>query len=185
MSTKYLGEQFDIHGGGMDLKFPHHECEIAQNHGSCNHGGAKFWMHANMLNFNGQKMSKSYHNVIPLFSDSDTLRRLIFKIKTDSKRPEEPKMWENCTLFDLYQAFSTPSETESIKERYQQGIGWAEMKEHTFKVVDIEIAHLRQNYQKWVSEPKKVDDILQEGEARAREEAEKFMKNIRRCVGFV
>ena len=133
----------------------------------------------------GQKMSKSYHNVIPLFSDSDTLRRLIFKIKTDSKRPEEPKMWENCTLFDLYQAFSTPSETESIKERYQQGIGWAEMKEHTFQVVDREIAHLRQNYQKWVSEPKKVDDILQEGEARAREEAEKFMKNIRRCVGFV
>jgi cysteinyl-tRNA synthetase len=64
MSTKYLGETFDIHGGGMDLKFPHHECEIAQNMGSCNQGGAKYWLHTNMLNFNGQKMSKSFGNSI-------------------------------------------------------------------------------------------------------------------------
>jgi cysteinyl-tRNA synthetase len=64
MSTKYLGETFDIHGGGMDLKFPHHECEIAQNNGSCDHGGAQYWMHTNMLNFNGQKMSKSLGNSI-------------------------------------------------------------------------------------------------------------------------
>ncbi len=64
MSTKYLGETFDIHGGGMDLKFPHHECEIAQNVGSCNHKGAKYWLHTNMLNFNGQKMSKSFGNSI-------------------------------------------------------------------------------------------------------------------------
>lgn len=64
MSTKYLGKDFDIHGGGMDLKFPHHECEIAQNEGSCGHGGAKYWLHTNMLNFNGQKMSKSFGNSI-------------------------------------------------------------------------------------------------------------------------
>jgi cysteinyl-tRNA synthetase len=64
MSTKYLGEVFDIHGGGMDLKFPHHECEIAQNKASCSHGGANYWMHTNMLNFNGQKMSKSLGNSI-------------------------------------------------------------------------------------------------------------------------
>jgi cysteinyl-tRNA synthetase len=64
MSTKYLGETFDIHGGGMDLKFPHHECEIAQNTASCNHRGAKYWLHTNMLNFNGQKMSKSLGNSI-------------------------------------------------------------------------------------------------------------------------
>jgi cysteinyl-tRNA synthetase len=64
MSTKYLGETFDIHGGGMDLKFPHHECEIAQNVGNCNHAGAKYWLHTNMLNFNGQKMSKSLGNSI-------------------------------------------------------------------------------------------------------------------------
>lgn len=62
MSTKYLGEDFDIHGGGMDLKFPHHECEIAQNMGTTGHGGAKYWLHTNMLTVNGQKMSKSAGN---------------------------------------------------------------------------------------------------------------------------
>jgi len=62
MSTKYLGEEFDIHGGGMDLKFPHHECEIAQNVGSNKKGGAKYWLHTNMLTVNGQKMSKSLGN---------------------------------------------------------------------------------------------------------------------------
>lgn len=64
MSTKYLGHTFDIHGGGMDLKFPHHECEIAQNEGCTGHQGARYWMHTNMLNFNGQKMSKSLGNSI-------------------------------------------------------------------------------------------------------------------------
>ena len=62
MSTKYLGEQFDIHGGGMDLKFPHHECEIAQNKASSNAGGAKHWVHTNMLTVNGRKMAKSEGN---------------------------------------------------------------------------------------------------------------------------
>jgi cysteinyl-tRNA synthetase len=62
MSTKYLGSHFDIHGGGMDLKFPHHEDEIAQSCGSLGCNPAKYWMHTNMLNVNGQKMSKSFGN---------------------------------------------------------------------------------------------------------------------------
>ncbi len=66
MSSKYLGEQFDIHGGGMDLKFPHHECEIAQAQ-ACNHvAPVKYWMHGNMLTMNGKKMSKSTgNNILP------------------------------------------------------------------------------------------------------------------------
>ena len=64
MSTKYLGEQFDIHGGGMDLKFPHHECEIAQSVACHGTAPVHYWMHANMLTLNGQKMSKSTGNYI-------------------------------------------------------------------------------------------------------------------------
>ncbi|MEZ4838503.1 cysteine--tRNA ligase [Flavobacterium sp.] len=64
MSTKYLGETFDIHGGGMDLKFPHHECEIAQNEACNGHSPVNFWMHANMLILNGKKMAKSTGNFI-------------------------------------------------------------------------------------------------------------------------
>ncbi len=62
MSTKYLGETFDIHGGGMDLKFPHHECEIAQAVGANGKDPVHYWLHSNMLTVNGQKMSKSLGN---------------------------------------------------------------------------------------------------------------------------
>jgi len=66
MATKYLGKKFDIHGGGMDLQFPHHECEIAQST-VCNHEiPARYWMHNNMITINGRKMGKSYNNVIKL-----------------------------------------------------------------------------------------------------------------------
>ena len=64
MSTKYLGESFDIHGGGMDLKFPHHECEIAQAETCNGKSPVQTWMHANMLTLNGQKMAKSTGNYI-------------------------------------------------------------------------------------------------------------------------
>jgi len=66
MSTKYLGEQFDIHGGGMDLLFPHHECEIAQSTVANGKSPAKYWMHNNMITINGKKMGKSLGNFITL-----------------------------------------------------------------------------------------------------------------------
>jgi len=79
MSTKYLGEQFDIHGGGMDLKFPHHECEIAQGEASTGRNPVNYWLHANMLTLNGQKMAKSTgNNILPneIFSgENDNLSK--------------------------------------------------------------------------------------------------------------
>jgi cysteinyl-tRNA synthetase len=79
MSTKYLGKTFDIHGGGNDLKFPHHENEVAQNHGACGCKPANYWLHTNMLLLNGKKMSKSDGNTISpaeLFSgDSDMMSK--------------------------------------------------------------------------------------------------------------
>jgi len=76
MSTKYLGETFDIHGGGMDLKFPHHECEIAQAEASNGHAPVKYWLHANMLTLNGKKMAKSTgNNILPneMFSGENNI----------------------------------------------------------------------------------------------------------------
>lgn len=76
MSTKYLGKQFDIHGGGMDLKFPHHECEIAQNEACTGNKPVNYWMHANMLTLNGKKMAKSTgNNILPeeLFSGQNDI----------------------------------------------------------------------------------------------------------------
>lgn len=76
MSTKYLGEQFDIHGGGMDLKFPHHECEIAQGEAASGKNPVNYWMHANMLTLNGKKMAKSTgNNILPeeIFSGNNSI----------------------------------------------------------------------------------------------------------------
>ena len=76
MGTKYLGEEFDIHGGGMDLMFPHHECEIAQSVAALGHETVHYWMHNNMITINGQKMGKSLGNFITLdefFSGSHPL----------------------------------------------------------------------------------------------------------------
>jgi cysteinyl-tRNA synthetase len=76
MSTKYLGEEFDIHGGGMDLKFPHHEAEISQNNACCGHSGPRFWLHSNMLTVNGRRMGKSEGNAFlpeELFSGNNPL----------------------------------------------------------------------------------------------------------------
>ena len=66
MSTKYLGDTFDIHGGGMDLIFPHHECEIAQSTASQGHAPVRYWVHNNMVTINGQKMARSLGNFITL-----------------------------------------------------------------------------------------------------------------------
>jgi len=83
MSTKYLGNHFDIHGGGMDLKFPHHDCEIAQSNGHTGHDPAKYWIHANMLTLNNKKMSKSTgNNILP--SDLFTGDNNIFSKAFDS-----------------------------------------------------------------------------------------------------
>lgn len=76
MSTKYLGEEFDIHGGGMDLKFPHHECEIAQGCSATGKKPVRYWVHTNMLTLNGKKMSKSTGNFLnpdELFSGNNSL----------------------------------------------------------------------------------------------------------------
>tara|TARA_R110000868_G_scaffold21640_9_gene89788 strand:+ start:6617 stop:8098 length:1482 start_codon:yes stop_codon:yes gene_type:complete len=76
MSTKYLGESFDIHGGGMDLKFPHHECEIAQAEACNGVSPVKYWLHANMLTMNGKKMAKSTgNNILPeeIFTGKNTI----------------------------------------------------------------------------------------------------------------
>ena len=82
MSTKYLGNQFDIHGGGMDLKFPHHECEIAQAKAANGKSPVNYWMHANLLTLNGKKMSKSTGNTIlpeELFSGNNTFFEKAFE----------------------------------------------------------------------------------------------------------
>lgn len=97
MSTKYLGETFDIHGGGMDLKFPHHECEIAQAKAVHGHGPVKYWLHANMLTMNGQRMSKSTGNyILPM--------QLVNGDNTFFEKPFAPEVVRFCFLQAHYRS---------------------------------------------------------------------------------
>jgi cysteinyl-tRNA synthetase len=93
MSKKYLGDYFDIHGGGMDLKFPHHDCEIAQSEALNNKNPAKYWMHTNMLTLNGKKMSKSIDNFI-----------LPNEIFTGNNKIFEKQFSPNVVKFFIYQS---------------------------------------------------------------------------------
>ncbi|MBK8297808.1 MAG: cysteine--tRNA ligase [Saprospiraceae bacterium] len=97
MSTKYLGERFDIHGGGNDLKFPHHENEIAQNMGACGTSPANYWFHTNMLLLNSKKMSKSDGNTI-----SPT--ELITGNSSHTSRAYSPMVWRFFTLQAHYRS---------------------------------------------------------------------------------
>ncbi len=97
MSTKYLGDQFDIHGGGMDLKFPHHECEIAQGKACNDVSPVRYWMHANMLTMNGQRMSKSTGNyILPM--------QLITGENTFFEKPFSPSVLRFCFLQAHYRS---------------------------------------------------------------------------------
>jgi cysteinyl-tRNA synthetase len=97
MSTKYLGETFDIHGGGMDLKFPHHECEVAQGKACNGHSPVKYWMHTNMLTMNGLRMSKSTGNyILPM--------ELVTGENTFFEKPFQPDIVRFCFLQAHYRS---------------------------------------------------------------------------------
>ena len=103
MSTKYLGASFDIHGGGMDLKFPHHECEIAQAEAINKKSPVKYWLHANMLTLNGKKMAKSTgNNILPM--DLFTGKNEMFK------KPYSPEVFRFFMLQAHYTSILDISE---------------------------------------------------------------------------
>ncbi len=131
MGRKYLGEQFDIHGGGVDLKFPHHECEIAQNKASGGKKTVKYWMHNNLITINGQKMSKSLQNFITLdelFSGQHPLLQKayspqtfrFFILRTHYRKPldfsEEALQASEKSLERLLKSYALLSEIEPAEE---------------------------------------------------------------------
>lgn len=139
---------------------------------------------ATLPGLDGRKMSKSYDNTIPLFVPREQLRKLIGGLLTDSKRPGEPKDTEGSALFQMYQAFATPAETEALRAAYAEGIAWGEAKAWLFERVDREIAPMRQTYETFMADPASVETILQHGAAKARAIATPFIKTLREAVGL-
>jgi tryptophanyl-tRNA synthetase len=131
----------------------------------------------------GRKMSKSYGNIIPLFAPADTLRSLVFKIKTNSLPPDAPKDPSTCTLFHIYASFAAPEDVVYVRERYATGIGWGEMKEMVWGILEKTIAPHRATYADLMAHPFMLDQLLEEGERRARALAEQTLSLVRAKVG--
>jgi len=132
----------------------------------------------------GRKMSKSYNNTIPLFEPQKKLRKLIMKIKTNSLEPGEPKDPDGCTLFEIYQAFATEDETETLRARYADGIAWGAMKQFLFEYLDDHLAGPREKYLALISDPGHIEAVLKQGADKARALSTPFLRDIREAVGI-
>jgi tryptophanyl-tRNA synthetase len=139
---------------------------------------------ATLPGLDGRKMSKSYDNTIPLFAPRAQLQKLIAGIVTDSRGPGEPKEVEGSALFQIYQAFATPAETDSLRQAYAAGIGWGDAKQRLFERIDEEIAPMREAYLALMADPAKIEHTLLAGAVKARHLATPFMGRLRQAVGL-
>ena len=139
---------------------------------------------ATLPGLDGRKMSKSYDNTIPLFAPREQLKKLIGSIVTDSSAPGEAKTVEGSALFQIYQAFASPTETEALRQAYASGIAWGDAKQLVFERIDFEIAPMRETYLALMNDPAKIEAVLLAGAAKARQIATPFMGRLRHAVGL-
>ena len=139
---------------------------------------------ATLPGLDGRKMSKSYDNTIPLFSSREQLRKLIGGILTDSRAPGEPKDVEGSALFQIYQAFATPEETDALRRQYAEGIAWGDAKQLLFERIDRDVAPMRERYDDLMAHPEKIEQTLLAGAERARQIATPFVRKLRSAVGL-
>ena len=139
---------------------------------------------ATLPGLDGRKMSKSYDNTIPLFSSRDQLKKLIGGILTDSRAPGEPKDVEGSALFQIYQAFATPEETDALRRQYAEGIAWGDAKQLLFERIDRDVAPMRERYDDLMAHPEKIEQTLLAGAERARQIATPFVRKLRSAVGL-
>ena len=132
----------------------------------------------------GRKMSKSYGNIIPLFAPTDQLKKLINQIKTNTLQPGEAKDPETCTLFELYAAFSSADDTQKMRTRYAEGIGWGDMKAELFAMLDTQLSPARARYEEIIKDLGFIESELRKGANKAREYTVPFMDQLRAAVGI-
>jgi tryptophanyl-tRNA synthetase len=130
-------------------------------------------------------MSKSYNNTVPLFEGgSKALKSAVARIVTDSRGPGEPKDAEASHLYLIYKAFAQPAETAAFRKELEAGLGWGDAKQRLCERVEQELGPMRANYQDLMSNPARIEEILQEGARKARAIATPFIKELRQAVGL-
>jgi tryptophanyl-tRNA synthetase len=134
----------------------------------------------------GRKMSKSYRNDIPIFCEPEELRRRIMRIKTDSRRPEEPKDPDQCNVFALYRHFASLADVSIMRDCYVSGgVAYKEVKEELYAVLIKRFGPARERYLALVSDPQTLIRQLEIGGTKARETARHVLARVRQAVGTV
>ena len=132
----------------------------------------------------GQKMSKSYGNIIPLLSTENQLKKSIAKIVTNSLEPGDPKDSSNCTVFALYKYFASKPMIDELYDDYKKGISWGDAKNKLFEVVNNEITPIRESYKKLQEDKDFINDLLSDGSNKVRPIAKELLDSIRSSVGI-
>lgn len=133
----------------------------------------------------GRKMSKSYGNTIPLFSDDRDLRRMIKRITTDSASVEEPKDPDSSPLFNIYRQFASVGNQDEVRNRLAQGgLGWGEMKDLVYEQLNTALKAPRGRYTELMENPDELDELLSLGAQKARLRAQRVLQSVRASVGI-
>jgi tryptophanyl-tRNA synthetase len=132
----------------------------------------------------GRKMSKSYRNTLPLFSSPDELRKAIFRIKTDSKAPGDPKELQGNLIYTYYKEIGSPDEMQAFAELLQTGLSYADAKQMLFERMDQFLAEPRQKFFEFIANRTEVKKILKDGAVRARERASVVLERVKKATGM-
>lgn len=132
----------------------------------------------------GQKMSKSYGNIIPLLSSEKQLKKSIAKIITNSLEPGDPKDPTTCTVFKLYKYFASDELLEEFENDYKEGIGWGDAKNKLFNVINNEMLPLREKYTSLENDKNLLNDLLHDGSRKVRPIAQEMLASIRDSIGI-
>jgi tryptophanyl-tRNA synthetase len=132
----------------------------------------------------GRKMSKSYGNTIPLFTAEKPLQKLINKIKTNLLEPGEPKDPDDSAVFQLWQAFATPEQTQYMRDQFGAGIGWGQAKKELWGLLNEQLAPARERYEALIADGDGLEATLKKGAEKARAEAAPLIAKVRDAVGI-
>jgi tryptophanyl-tRNA synthetase len=138
-----------------------------------------------VIGVDGRKMSKSYHNTLPIFGEEKPLKKLVMKITTDSTPLQDPKPVENSTILGLYKLFASEADYQVMLDDHRQGgVGYGDLKKRLADAYWDFFAPMRARRAEILADPGYVDRVLADGAARARGEASKVLDRVRRAVGL-
>ena len=141
-------------------------------------------VNAVLQGLDGRKMSKSYGNTIPLFLPEKQLKKSINKILTNLLEPGQAKDPDTSPVFQIWQAFATPEQSAQMRQQFAEGIAWGEAKRQLFELINSQLSEARDKYEALLANPAHIEEVLQQGAAKARAYSQPLLEKVREAVGI-